>query len=1455
MSNRLTFSLASLIVLLAFGLVFVATPAMAHVVAGDDTHSPDNSAGTAHSLASTLTVDTAYLTATNTITATVTFAPMVAAVADDNDAATLNVPAHATNDPANFDAVADFTVMTKAADGTFSDASNNPINVLRVTQTTPASTGVGSVYTVLISLATAHQATDDGEYYLGIDDTHTYNVDDETKNVNVKITVDSVLPTFPTGTTAGSIAPKLGETLPVNNQLTGAFNVLVDLMDTNLDGTSITFSAAPDELTFGTVSWSGGTRYTAEATPKAVTADETTPTSVVISVTVKDKAGNSNKLTVATVMLAPRMAPGDGTDGTMVDPPTATITVVKDSHKAAEAGSDFNVFRVQVVFTPATGGSAVTGFDRTKLTIKDSSTPTARDVTVRKASDLTLDPNPYAEPLVSTNRYDGILEYDTRESYTLPLKVTINQAMQETHNPMESADVGEAEEEVIETVVKPKATFSGMLSLTEQSIITVTFDKPVTGLATTDFTVTGGEPIAVNAKTVTAPTVANTVWEVAIDPDNNPFTESITVTIAATSTLAEPAATKGSLTDQVADGTLSSIVAATGADDTAAFAVTLTFAAALPAGADVIAADLKLTPTTATVTGIASLDRITWQVQIKPTTGMDTKIELSDAGNLKYDYAGAAVTVSKKTTVTAGGTVTAAYDATKKETAISVGVIAGNGFAVIDHTDLPDLELFFDIGGSITLHDNDTADDENSRTVVMSEILWGLDFGEVVLANQTKHQFIELYNTTDEAIDLKGWKLVFTEGNVRPTIDIDQVSNRGPGGWEVDTGETGKSGRVAETLADDPESTITPINIISMYRNINYTHVETQAAKDTVDRAELVKGIPGGNAIGSWKNSIRRSTNRWIYSTLGAKHHTTIGILSASSVAGTPFIINEIGNDTGGDNDWVEIHNLDDAKKSLKNYSLSMVTAKGTDTRLFHFHDQNWEVPGKGFIVISTRHPRDTDLATGKDINVPDDEELNKGLKHLYAVKSGWNLQDDGKFALILRNHHEKQGTAEHLIDVVATRQGSFADTNTSLWPLKVTGQPHENVIDAGDENFAAGKVYKRNGVNNGRGDKSFAVAGYTGIGYDVKASKISANHGTPGYANGAAQATLAGIGDDMVTISEIMFDVGDAALRRKLPQWIELHNASDTMGVDLNGWKLHIENAAQENGDLETNTFSATVTIGAKYILPNQTIIVASSTGNVRDPNHFPSTRVINLWTNKSHRDALEMARSTDPVLSTRGFSIQLVDKDGAEIDMVGNLDGNRRTRDEPAWPLPAYDTDDRSRSSILRVYEEKVALDGTMADSWKLASDTILAFEVSHAYYGSADDIGSPGYRTGGPLPVSLSKFRPERLDDGTIAIRWITESELNNAGFNILRSEKRDGEFKQINTKLIAGQGTTSERTTYTFPDTSAKPNVVYYYQIQDVSLDGQVTTLRETRLKGHISAAGKLTTTWGELKALQ
>ena len=131
--------------------------------------------------------------------------------------------------------------------------------------------------------------------------------------------------------------------------------------------------------------------------------------------------------------------------------------------------------------------------------------------------------------------------------------------------------------------------------------------------------------------------------------------------------------------------------------------------------------------------------------------------------------------------------------------------------------------------------------------------------------------------------------------------------------------------------------------------------------------------------------------------------------------------------------------------------------------------------------------------------------------------------------------------------------------------------------------------------------------------------------------------------------------------------------------------------------------------------------------------------------------------------------------------------------------------------RSSIIRRHVQ-VAIgaaapdDGTMMDSWVLASETSFAAPThirAQSYYGAANDVGTPGFRAGGALPVELSHFRPARDKvTGAVVITWSTQSELNNAGFFIKRSQQRDGEFKVINATMIQGAGTSSEKQLYTY-----------------------------------------------------
>ena len=93
----------------------------------------------------------------------------------------------------------------------------------------------------------------------------------------------------------------------------------------------------------------------------------------------------------------------------------------------------------------------------------------------------------------------------------------------------------------------------------------------------------------------------------------------------------------------------------------------------------------------------------------------------------------------------------------------------------------------------------------------------------------------------------------------------------------------------------------------------------------------------------------------------------------------------------------------------------------------------------------------------------------------------------------------------------------------------------------------------------------------------------------------------------------------------------------------------------------------------------------------------------------------------------------------------MVGNLG-----RDGAAmWALPM--NEEGGRSSIIRQHTQVVRgpadpKDGMMEKYWKLASETGFA-QVTHiraqSYYGATDDEGTPGFRSGGALPVELSHF----------------------------------------------------------------------------------------------------------------
>ena len=428
---------------------------------------------------------------------------------------------------------------------------------------------------------------------------------------------------------------------------------------------------------------------------------------------------------------------------------------------------------------------------------------------------------------------------------------------------------------------------------------------------------------------------------------------------------------------------------------------------------------------------------------------------------------------------------------------------------------------------------------------------------------------------------------------------------------------------------------------------------------------------------------------------------------------------------------------------------------------------------------------------------------------------------------------------------------------------------------------------------DKGTGHYAFRDAIYTGLGYKRTARAPSIYNGTPGYDGNSVGNTGIVKGNATsatVTISEIMYSTGT---NENLPQWIELYNSSMTDAVNLRNWKLRFE-MLDENGDpmdsLIDLHFNSSRSV--KTIQPQQTVLIVA--GSARQANSDSKTGIDVFNENRVFNVQRDVglgkfgANTRYQFFNPKAFHLALLDKDNRVVDQIGNLDGDPRTSDTPLkdmdgndWLYPDGVDAEGNRTSLLRIYDNRVARIGVVAKdattgdiinsvvpigSKATVNDTTYTWipavnlDIQHkltirsTWYGDEDDYGTPNNRKGMVLPVELSFFRPT-LEDGVVTVRWTTESELDNAGFNILRSDTRNGEYTQVNAEMIQGAGTTGERSNYKWVDPTAKPGVVYYYQIEDVSFAGERQALAITKLKGLISAENKLTTTWSELKDLR
>jgi hypothetical protein len=91
------------------------------------------------------------------------------------------------------------------------------------------------------------------------------------------------------------------------------------------------------------------------------------------------------------------------------------------------------------------------------------------------------------------------------------------------------------------------------------------------------------------------------------------------------------------------------------------------------------------------------------------------------------------------------------------------------------------------------------------------------------------------------------------------------------------------------------------------------------------------------------------------------------------------------------------------------------------------------------------------------------------------------------------------------------------------------------------------------------------------------------------------------------------------------------------------------------------------------------------------------------------------------------------------------------------------------------------------------------------------------------GTPLPVELSSFNAVQIGS-TVLLKWRTETEINNFGFDLERTNEPNGSVQHWNNiGFVSGSGNSNSPKDYSFTDNPAIGSK-YYYRLKQIDSDG-------------------------------
>ncbi|MDD4677411.1 MAG: choice-of-anchor D domain-containing protein, partial [Candidatus Cloacimonetes bacterium] len=121
---------------------------------------------------------------------------------------------------------------------------------------------------------------------------------------------------------------------------------------------------------------------------------------------------------------------------------------------------------------------------------------------------------------------------------------------------------------------------------------------------------------------------------------------------------------------------------------------------------------------------------------------------------------------------------------------------------------------------------------------------------------------------------------------------------------------------------------------------------------------------------------------------------------------------------------------------------------------------------------------------------------------------------------------------------------------------------------------------------------------------------------------------------------------------------------------------------------------------------------------------------------------------------------------------------------------------------------------------DIW---NNTTVSFTISDKSDGDVAIVFPQ--EAGQTLPVTLSNFTAVVTSENFVNIAWTAETETNHSGYNLYRNEAKDLDNAiKINAHLIDQGSEIGTQNNYFYTDFEVYTNIVYYYWLESVSLNG-------------------------------